>query len=133
VVAKGKGTVAWIPWDLGALYYRESLPAHAGIFRDVLDRLIPEQQLETDAHPLVEITWMKQDGRQLLHLINLSGHSQTGYFAPVSMSNIHIRLAGTFSSAQTLRLPGTIKVNTNAGFSEFTIPQLRDYELVVVQ
>jgi hypothetical protein len=26
----GKGTVAWIPWNLGSMYYRHSLPAHAG-------------------------------------------------------------------------------------------------------
>ena len=36
----GKGTVVWIPWNLGGLYYRLSLPAHAGLFRDVFDRWI---------------------------------------------------------------------------------------------
>ena len=30
----GQGRVVWLPWDLGALYYRQSLPAHAGLFRD---------------------------------------------------------------------------------------------------
>ena len=38
-VRAGKGTVDWIPWNLGALYYRHSLPAHAGLFRDLVDRL----------------------------------------------------------------------------------------------
>ena len=129
---RGKGTVAWIPWDLGALYYRESLPAHAALFRDVVNRLNPHRQLLTDAHPLVEITWMKQDGRQLLHMINLSGHSDTSYFPPVPMDDIRIRVAGAFSSARTLRTPSQIVVKVTDGYSEFTVPRLRDYELVVL-
>ena len=78
------------------MYYRHSLPAHAGLFRDVVDRLNPRRQLRTDAHPLVEMTLMRQGGRTLLHLINLSGHSQTGYFPPVPMRDIHIEVAGEF-------------------------------------
>jgi hypothetical protein len=131
--SRGAGSVAWIPWDLAALYYHESLPAHAALFRDVMDRLNPKRQLVTTAHPLVEITWMKQDGRQLLHLINLSGHSQTGYFPPVPMSDIRIRMAGAFTNARSLRSPGKLAVKSVGGYTEFTLPKLSDYELIVVQ
>ena len=68
----GKGTVAWMPWDLGALYYRQSLPAHAGLFHDVVDAVVSAAQLTTNAHPLVEMTLMQQGGRTLMHLINLA-------------------------------------------------------------
>jgi hypothetical protein len=128
----GAGEAAWFPWDLGGLYYRESLPAHAALFKDVMDRLNPHRQLVTNAHPLVEMTWMKQDGRQLVHLINMTGTSQTGYFPPVPMSNIHVRLAGSFTHAQSLRSPAQLPVKVSEGYTEFTIPRLNDYELVVV-
>lgn len=133
MATQGSGQVAWIPWDLGRLYYRESLPAHRALFRDVMDHLKPERQLITSAHPLVEITWMEQDGRQLLHLINLSGQSQTGYFPPVPMSDIRVRMAGEFGSAKSLRMPGTLAVKSHGGYSEFTLPRLADYELIAVQ
>ena len=42
---------------------------------------------------------MDQGDRKLVHLINLSGHSQTGYFDPVSMRDIHLKIAGTFHQA----------------------------------
>ena len=129
----GKGAVAWIPWNLGGLYYRESLPAHAGLFRDVMDRLNPQRQLRTDAHPLVEMTLMHQKGHTLLHFINLSGHSQTGYYAPVPMSDIHVQVAGAFRSAKTLRTPGNLATKIEKGYSRFTIPHLSDYELVVLE
>ena len=129
----GKGTVTWIPWNLGGLYYLHSLPAHAGLFRDVMDRLTPRRQLRTSAHPLVEISVMRQGGRTLLHLINLSGHSQTGYFPPVPMKDIHVEIAGDFQAATTVRNPGNLAVETAGGYTGFTVPQLLDYELVVLK
>jgi hypothetical protein len=129
----GKGTATWIPWNLGALYYRLSLPAHAALFRDLIARLDPQPQLQTDAHPLVEMSLMRQNGRTLLHLINLSGHSQTGYFPPVPMTGIHIEIAGAFTSAKTLRDPGALPLQPKGAYTSFTLPRLNDYELVILQ
>lgn len=129
----GQGTITWIPWDLAGLYYRLSLPAHAALFRDLVSRMVATPQLRTDAHPLVEMTLMRQGSRTLLHLINLSGHSDTGYFAPIPMQGIHVAVAGSFASAKTVREPGVLTVHRTAGYSEIVIPALRDYELVVLQ
>jgi Hypothetical glycosyl hydrolase 6 len=129
----GRGTVTWIPWDLGRLYYRLSLPAHAHFFRDVIDRMNPDRQLKTNAHPLVEMTLMRQAGQTLVHLINLSGTSQTGYYPAVPMKNIEVRIAGVFSRAATVRNPGTLKVLARERYTEFTVPRLSDYELVVLR
>jgi hypothetical protein len=132
-VRTGKGIVEWLPWNLGALYYRHSLPAHAGLFRDIVDRLAPQRQIRTNAHPLVEMTLMRQGGRTLLHVINVSGHSQTGYFAPLPMTAIRVQVAGSFRTAKTIRSSGSLTLQVNQGYSEFTIPHLADYELVVLE
>ena len=125
--------VTWIPWNLGALYYRHSLPAHAALFRDVVNRLNPRRQVRTDAHPLVEITLMRQNGVTLLHLVNLSGHSQTGYYPPIPMNDIHLEVAGAFRRARTVRTPGSLAVKTDQGYTSITLPRLSDYEIVVLQ
>ena len=129
----GKGTVTWIPWDLDGLYYRLSLPAHAAAFRDAMDGLNPRRQIKTDAHPLVEMTLMRQGSRTILHLINLSGHSQTGYFDPIPMPPIHVRVAGAFTKAMALRTPGKITTKIMNPYTEFTIPRLIDYEAVALE
>ena len=128
------GKVAWLPWNLGALYYRLSLPAHAGLFRDLVNRLLPKgRQLETDAHPLIEMTLMRQPGRTLLHLINLSGHSQTGYFAPLPTGPIQIRLEGNFKTVRLLRSGLPPSLQQVGGRSEIGLPRLQDYELIVLE
>lgn len=127
------GNLAWLPWDLGALYYRHSLPAHAGILRDLISRLMPERQIRTNAHPLIEVSLMRQGGRTLFHLINLSGHSQTGYFSPLPAPDIHIDVKGEFLRARTIRSPATLRTVTKAGRTAFTVPRLTDYELIVLE
>ena len=129
----GKGVVAWIPWNLGGMYYRHSLNSHADLFHDTLDRLKLPRQIKTNAHPLVQMSLMRQNGRTLLHLINLSGHSQTGYFAPIPMSDIQVQIAGAFKTARSLRTPGALAIKERNGYVEFTAPKLTDYELIVLE
>ena len=113
------------------MYYRLSLPPHAGLLRNVVDSLLPRgRQLTTNAHPLVEITLMRQRSRHLVHLINLSGHSQTGYFDAVPMSGITLRVAGAFRSARIVRGRQVLTVRREGAYSTVTLPRLEQYELV---
>ena len=127
----GKGTVAWFPWNLGALYYLHSSEAHAGLLRDLIDRLLPRgRQLKTNAHPLVEVTLMNQGDRRLVHLVNLSGHSQTAYFSAVPMRDIDVQVKGTFRSARAIRAGRDLPLAQAGEYARFTVPALADYELV---
>lgn len=128
----GKGEVIWIPWNLAALYYRHSLPAHANLFQDLVDRL-HQRQLRTNAHPLVEITVMRQGPRTLLHLVNLSGHSQTGYFAPVPMVDIAVDLDGEFRRVAAIGKGDTLPSQRQGGRTRFTLPRLESYALVSLE
>ena len=127
----GKGKVAWLPWDIGTLYYSHSSQAHAGLLRDLIDQLLPRgRQLKTNAHPLVEIVLMRQKDRHLVHLINVSGHSQTAYFDAVPMSAIRIQVAGAFRSARVVTTGKDLPLSRSGGYSAFTLPALGQYELI---
>jgi hypothetical protein len=132
-VELGKGRVIWIPWDTGALYYRHSLPAHLGLLRDSLAQLMAGRQILTNAHPLVEMTLMRQGAGLRLHLINLSGHSQTGYFAPVPMQGIEVSLEGEWHRVDAVRHPAALAATVGDGRTRFTVPLLADYELVTLE
>jgi hypothetical protein len=127
----GKGKLAWLPWDIGGLYYRHSSEAHAKLLSDLVDTMLPQgRQLKSNAHPLVEITFMRQNNRRLMHFINLSGHADTAYFNPIPMTNIRVSVKGTFRSGRALRSAQTVAIKNNAGYAEFTLPLLEEYELV---
>jgi hypothetical protein len=127
----GKGTIAWLPWDLGSLYYRHSSEAHAALMRDLIDRLLPHgRQLKTNAHPLVEITLMRQQGRDLMHFINVSGHSDTAYFKSLPVEGVRVEVKGPYRSARAIRLGRDLVLSRNGEYAQFTVPTLDEYELV---
>jgi hypothetical protein len=132
----GKGRLAYIPWDVGGLYYRLSSAGHRGLVADLIDHLLPEgRQLKTNAHPLVEISVMRQPKhpRTLVHFINLSGHSQTAYFEPIPMRDIRVELAGEFRSARSLHLGQDLSVTQQGRYTGFLLPNLESYEIVVIE
>jgi hypothetical protein len=132
----GRGRVAYVPWDVGGLYYRHSSEAHAGLVTDLIDHLLPQgRQLKTDAHPLVEITVMRQPrrNRTLVHLVNLSGHSQTGYFVPISMRDIRLALSGEFRGARSVTLNRNLPISRDGGYASLTVPELGEYDVLVLE
>ena len=82
---------------------------------------------------LVAMTLMRQEGRTLVHVINLSGQSQTGYFAPIPMRDIRVELLGNFKTARTVRNPAVLPLQKSGAYTGFTIPALADYELVAME
>lgn len=133
VVFMNGGRAAWIPWDLGTLYHRLSLPAHKALLHDLVAGLLPQRQLTTNAHPLVEISLMRQGNRTLLHLINLSGHSQTAYFPPVPMSNLEFTIQGTYRTAAAVQGRTAINPFTVSGQTRIAVPTLKEYEVIVLE
>jgi hypothetical protein len=131
-----KGRAAYVPWDVGGLYYRYSSPGHAGLMTDLIDHLLPSgRQLKSDAHPLVEITLMEQPARQrtLVHLVNLSGHSDTAYFAPIEMHDLTVHVAREVRRATAIGLNQTLKVTREGAYWRFTLPTLKAYEVVTLE
>src|SRR5690606_9668935 len=69
----GEGTVAYIPWNATANYWEQATTSISLLFNELIDQLIEgRRQVITDAHPLVEISLMKNTDKNVLtlHLIN---------------------------------------------------------------
>lgn len=131
-----RGKIAYIPWDVGGLYYRHSSQSHAGLMIDVIDQLLPRgRQVKSNAHPLIEITVMRQPQhkRTLVHLVNVSGHSDTAYFPPIEMRDITVELDEPFTRAQAKRLNQPLRLTREGAKVKFTLPQLGAYEVVVLE
>jgi hypothetical protein len=129
------GRVAYVPWDVGGLYYRHSSQGHSGLMIDLIDHLLPGgRQLKSSAHPLVEITVMHQPARHrtLVHLVNLSGHADTAYFDPIGMRDISIDLGAEFTTARAVVAGQSLPVTRAGARGRFVLPSLGAYEVIVL-
>jgi hypothetical protein len=132
----GQGRLAYLPWDIGNLYYRHSSESHAALLADVIDGLLPRgRQVRTDAHPLVELTLMEQPAhnRTLVHLVNGTGHQDTAYFPPVELRDITIELQREVRTVRAVGLGQTLPVTSNGRYRTFTLPSLKAYEVLVIE
>ncbi len=86
--------------------------------------------MKSDAHPLVAMTLMCQGNRQLVHFVNLSGHSQTGYFDPIPIRDVGVQVKAPFRSARAVRAGKDLAVSRQGEYASFELPSLGDYELV---
>jgi hypothetical protein len=128
-----KGEIAFIPFNIGDLYYRVSNDKHRMFVSDLIDYLLPahKRQLKTNAHPSVEITVMRQEKpkRMIVHLVNMIGHDGTAFFDAVEMRDITIELKGKFKKASTMdgqRIPTEI----SGGYTRFAVPVLNEYRAI---
>ena len=131
----GSGRLAYIPWDLGDLYYRSSAVHHAAMVSDLVDHLLPKgRQLRTNAHPAVQMTLQrqKQAGRTLVHFVNLSGCFQTAYHPAIPMNGIQVEVAGDFRSARMASQGRDLPLRKAGGSVSFTLPTLDTYDVVVL-
>lgn len=131
----GKGRLAYLPWDLGDLYYRASAVHHSTLFSDLVDHLLPNgRQISTDAHPMLQLTLQQQkkDKRTLVHFVNLSGASQVAYHRAIPMSGIRVDVRGSFDSARIASSGRELPIHRAGGYTTFTLPALDTYDVVVL-
>jgi hypothetical protein len=132
----GKGQLAYLPWEIGQLYYRQSNDSHRRLISDLIDRLLPAgRQLITTAHPLVEMTLMNQPAqdRTLLHLINLSGHSGTAFFEPIPMGLFSVTIKRHFVSARLASSGAALNPQVKGESTTLNVPQLNEYDVVILK
>ena len=70
--------------------------------------------------------------RLLVHFVNLSGHADTAYFAPIEMRDISVELAHPFRGATAMRLNQKLPITTLGQHRRFVLPRLEAYEVVVL-
>lgn len=129
----GKGRLAYIPWNIGDLYYRASAVHHATLVSDLIDHLLPGgRQIRTNAHPTVQMTLQQQkrERRTLVHFVNLSGAAQVAFHEPISMGVIEVEVKGSFQTARLASGNMALPVRQQGGYTTFTLPSLGAYDVV---
>lgn len=87
---------AFVPWQIGMLYYRYGYEDHKHVLVDLLEHLLPDPSpIYTNAPKNVEVFLNRYDGKNyLLQLLNLSGFNGTTYSAPNGLHDLEVTLKG---------------------------------------
>lgn len=94
VNAYGQGKAMFIPWLPGSLYYRQGHTNTLDWVQVILQQLAGLKPLGGTLSPMIETTVFEnaQEGYQLVHLVNGSGHFGTSFFAPIVATDLSIEV-----------------------------------------
>jgi len=134
-----KGRVAWFPWAVGTHFRNQGHAGHAALVEGVLTELLElPVNLKVDASPMIEVNHRAagDNSFEWVSLINLSGQLDKFLQAPVPFSNIPVRIKPgcKVKSVTSLSNGNKLKFDVNNdGTIAFTIPQLNEWEIVLLQ
>ena len=145
------GTNILMPLNIGKMYYQYGYEQHKQLVLDALSHIYPEAftSIQTNAHPRVEIVlqdyMMNTEGvtidtpfrssGHILHLVNITGFSGNTYFEAHVQKNLNFRIKIGFKPSKIWTMQGAaeIKFSYSQGEIEFTLPELTDFEGVVME
>ncbi|MBN9392370.1 MAG: beta-galactosidase [Chloroflexi bacterium] len=133
----GRGTSAYLPWQVDALYYRFSSPGHTALLLAVLDSLTGgDRQLVSNAHPSVEIALLaRKDGAYMLNLANASGHGGTAIFPPIPMRDLVVKIAlpQPVTTACSLKQGRPVELWREQGYTCVRVGQLELFDSIILR
>jgi hypothetical protein len=92
VNAYGEGKAIYLPWLPGSLFHRQGYPNTSEFIADVLEQAAGLTPVSGNLSPMVEVTRYRQaeNGWELIHLVNGSGHFGVSFFEPVMMVDLEV-------------------------------------------
>jgi hypothetical protein len=88
----GKGKAIYLPWLPGALFHRQGYPNTSDFVGDLVEHVAGIMPVGGNLSPMVETTHFHNpdEGFDLVHLVNTSGHFGVSFFAPLPMHDISV-------------------------------------------
>ena len=101
------------------------------------DLLDLEYDIQVDASPLLEISYLKsdRDDYTLIGMNNLSGQVGTAYHQPVPMHDIEVdvKIEKPVKNIRLLKSGENVRMTNTNGMTSFSVPVLHEYEVVIVE
>jgi hypothetical protein len=132
----GKGQAIYIPWLPGQLFHRQGHTNTFDFISDLLEHVAGLASVGGNLSPMVEVTLFgeEQKRRQLLQLVNSSGHFGTTFYAPVPMHDVKasIPYAAEPRSVTSLVTGEAVPFEYAAGTLTVTVPVLELFEALQI-
>jgi hypothetical protein len=130
------GKAVYIPWLLGAQYDFKGNYMHRTLLISALEKISHvERTIVTDASPLVEMSHLvnRNNAFEWIGMINHSGQIGASFREPVTIANIKIKFKPQKKVKELWLMRGKkmLPFHETNGWVECTVPELKDFEMVV--
>jgi hypothetical protein len=133
----GKGKAIYLPWLPGTLFHRQGYPNTSDFAGDLLAQVAGLAPLGGNLSPMVEATHFHNanEGFDLVHLVNTSGHFGVSFFAPVTMHDVTVSFPYPHAPKTVRGLVGGASYHHQweAGRLTVRVPRLEKFEAIRIE
>jgi hypothetical protein len=135
---QGESRLVFLPGDVCRSYWRSQNPDLSRLLKNSIRWMLPHQAVEVAGDGLVEIFAWKTDAGYAIHLLNYTNpDAMRGWFTQnyaTGPQKVRVRLpAGSkLSRARLLRAGVDVNLGQPGEAVEFTVPEVRGYEVVAL-
>ena len=132
----GEGRAIHVPWEPGALFYRQGYTNTLDFCLDLLEGVAGIEPVGGNLSPMVEVTlFQRRDGaHQLLHMVNGSGHFGVSFYPPAVMSDLTVVVpcAAAPHSVSSLVTGAACETDYADGRLTVRVPRLELFEAIKI-
>jgi len=136
----GKGKAAYFAQDIFTAYTQRPQWNLKNVFRNLINRLLPERLIEIDAPGMVEVVLNKKDSELHVNLVNHYREKSLGDAISITekvipVHNIQVKVKmGKMPQSVTL-MPENKELDWNVKdeYLVFTVPKLHIYSIIVIE
>jgi len=137
----GQGRVAFFPYHLDKDYWLSRQPKELKLLTDAVEWAAQKElSLKVKAPEGVLINLFRQEGRQLVHIVNYPSHKEAGRVVLVENMEIETRTTSKIEEVSLIspdfkdqkRLPYEIIFRNGTEFIKFVVPKVKIYTLIII-
>jgi hypothetical protein len=137
---KGRSRIAFMPADIDRRYAKQHLPDHGDLLANIVRWAAgPSVPLGVEGTGMLDCHLYRQGARLILHLVNLTNaaawRAPMEDTIPVGPFRVKVTVPPGMNALTTARLAvagGAVSIRRNGAAVEFTVPSVRDHEVVVL-
>lgn len=136
----GRGRVVYLPADYDRRFARDNLPDYGNLLANAVRWAARDDlPLRVEGPGLIDCHLYRQEGRVILHLLNLTNagtwRAPVDELIAVGPLRVSVRLPEGMRGRRLQRLVagGEVALATEAGWSRFELPSILDHEVLVIE
>lgn len=130
----GKGKSVWLPWLPEWIYFRDGLPEHRELMRQIIARSSVAPVKVEGAGPLEVAVRETRGGKLAVHLVNYAGQRQSAYEEPPAITGLRLGVQAAAGAATAL-VEGsdlTFGPADAEGYAWTDLPAVKYFEIIVL-
>jgi hypothetical protein len=132
----GYGSAIYLPWLPEWMYFRDGLPEHRELIRQLVE-LSSQTPVKLVGPGPVEVTVRSRRGGQgelAVHLVNYAGQRQSAYEEPPAISGLRLGVRGASDAGRALvaGVPVPVSPPDDSGYVWLDVPPLKYFEVIIL-